>query len=152
MASYFFDSSAIVKRYAAEVGSSWVMNLTDPVSGHTIYVVRVTGAEVASALVRKRPPLLPADLVRALADFKRDFLHQYQRLAANDVVVIRAMTLAETHHLRGYDAVQLAAALELLAVNLAAGLPSPIFVSADVHLNTAAVAEGLTVDNPNSHP
>jgi hypothetical protein len=35
---------------------------------------------------------------------------------------------------------------------LAAGLSPLTFVSADDHLNDAASAEGLTVDNPNAHP
>ena len=29
MEVYYFDSSALVKRYAVEIGSSWVINLTD---------------------------------------------------------------------------------------------------------------------------
>lgn len=34
MADYFFDSSALVKRYVREVGSDWVGQLTDPPAGH----------------------------------------------------------------------------------------------------------------------
>ena len=33
MAVYFFDSSALVKRYAQETGSAWVEILTDPQAG-----------------------------------------------------------------------------------------------------------------------
>ena len=62
------------------------------------------------------------------------------------------MTLAETYGLRGYDAVQLAAAVEVNASYRSAGLPPITLVSADVELNAAASAEGLTVDNPNFHP
>ena len=61
------------------------------------------------------------------------------------------MLLAETHALRGYDAVQLAAALEVYRERRRAGLPTPTFISADIGLNTAATAEGLTVDDPNTH-
>lgn len=64
----------------------------------------------------------------------------------------RAMLLAEAHALRGYDAVQLAAALTVDASYRAAGLPPITLLSADTELNVAATAEGLTVDNPNSHP
>ena len=62
------------------------------------------------------------------------------------------MTLAETHAIRGYDAVQLAAALEVHAFCLALGMPAPTLISADVDLNAAATAEGLAVDDPNAHP
>jgi len=35
---------------------------------------------------------------------------------------------------------------------LAAGLPAVTFISADTELNAAAMAEGLTIENLNSHP
>lgn len=63
-----------------------------------------------------------------------------------------AMILAKKYALRGYDAVQLAAALDANKELLAAGLPALIVVSADGELNTAAIAEGLEVANPNDYP
>lgn len=152
MASFFFDSSAIVKRYVIEQGTTWVQQLTDPSAGHRIDAVQVTGAEVVSALVRRIPPLAPPDLARVLADFKSDWLHQYQRLLVNDTIVSQAMQLTERYRLRGYDSIQLAAGQELLTAHLAAGVPAPTFVSADAQLHAAALAEGLRVDDPNSHP
>ena len=67
-------------------------------------------------------------------------------------LVNRAMTLAETYGLRGFDAVQLAAACEVQALCIASGIPSLFFLSADRVLNDAAIAEGLSVDDPNAHP
>jgi hypothetical protein len=61
------------------------------------------------------------------------------------------MALAETHAIRGYDAVQLAAAVEVRAASLAAGTTMTL-ISADLSLNTAAVAEGVSVEDPNLHP
>lgn len=61
------------------------------------------------------------------------------------------MTLAEKHGLRGYDSVQLAAAVELQIVRNSLSLSGITFVCADDHLNVAAVAEGLLVENPNNH-
>jgi len=63
-------------------------------------------------------------------------------------LIARAMDLAEVHALRGYDAMQLAAALQ---ANVRRRTPIT-FVSADVALNAAATAEGLPVDDPNAHP
>ena len=57
-----------------------------------------------------------------------------------------------THTLRAYDAVQLASALVANRQIIQAGLPSPIFVSADKRLLNAAQVEGLQIDDPNSHP
>ena len=67
-------------------------------------------------------------------------------------MVAQAMDFAQSRFLRGYDAVQLAVAWELQTRRRALGLPALILVSADDDLNTAATAEGLMVDNPNSHP
>jgi predicted nucleic acid-binding protein len=152
VASFFFDSSAIVKRYLTEVGSAWVRSMTDPAAGHELFLVRITGVEVVSAFVRKQPPLPAADLARALADFKQDLQSHYQLSAVTPTLIALAMDVAERRRLRGYDAIQLAAALELLQVAQAIGAPALTFISADSHLNTTAAAEGLIVDNPLNHP
>ena len=62
------------------------------------------------------------------------------------------MMLAETHGLRAYDAVQLAAVLELQASRTAGGLAPISLVSSDRDLNAAATASGLLVEDPNLHP
>ena len=61
------------------------------------------------------------------------------------------MDLAEKYALRGYDAVQLAAALEVHNERLAFDLSAPTLISSDHALNDAAIAQGLTVDDPNLH-
>lgn len=71
----------------------------------------------------------------------------YFRVAVTDAVIHSAMALARRYALRGYDAVQLATALEVKQ-----SMPSVILVSADVELNAAAMAENLAVEDPNSHP
>ena len=50
-----------------------------------------------------------------------------------------------------YDAVQLAAALEVGRLHQAVGLGSVTLISADGELNIAATVEGLRVDDPNAH-
>ena len=42
MALYFFDSSALVKRYVHEQGSVWVRETTASVSGHLIHISILT--------------------------------------------------------------------------------------------------------------
>jgi uncharacterized protein len=147
---YYFDTSALVKRYVAETGSAWVRAITTPASGNEIYVARISAVEGVSALVRQSPPL--GNLSAVLADLQFDFFHQYQRLALSNSVVATAMRLAEAHRLRGYDAVQLASAVELNAARIGAGLAALTFVSADHSLNAAAHAESLPIEDPNDHP
>ena len=62
-----------------------------------------------------------------------------------------AMRLANSHALRAYDAVQLAAALEILRQRQEAGLDPITLISADQALNIAATVERMAVDDPNSH-
>jgi len=153
LAVYFFDSSAIVKHYVQEMGTQWVNSIIDPKAGNEIYLARITGVEVVSALVRRgRDGTISAqDATIALAKFRKDFNGEYQALEMNASVLTRAMSLAEAHALRGYDAVQLAAALEVNDFCLTVGVLTFMLISSDVALNTAATTEGLVVDNPNNH-
>jgi predicted nucleic acid-binding protein len=79
VAAYFFDSSALVKRYARETGTAWVLSVTDPTAGHAIYAARITGVEVVSALTRqtRNGVLLPTAAATALVQFRYDLAHQY---------------------------------------------------------------------------
>jgi len=39
MATYFLDTSAVVKRYVpAEQGHAWIVALCDPAQGHILYI------------------------------------------------------------------------------------------------------------------
>jgi predicted nucleic acid-binding protein len=153
VAVYFFDSSALVKRYAQETGSEWILALTEPAAGHSLYMARITAVEVVSALTRRQRggSVSETDASTAMADFRHDLSHQYRVIEITPTVITRAMQLAETHGLRGYDAVQLAAALMVQKMRETLGLSALELVSADRDLNEAAAAEDLTVDNPNSH-
>lgn len=151
MAVYYFDSSGIVKRYAEERGSQWVLSIVDPAVGHHIYLARIAGVEVVSALTRQRTSgsLSAFEAATAITQFRYDFTHQYRPIEITAALIERAMALAETHSLRGYDAVQLATALEVHAHGLDLGMPALSLVSADSELNNAAPVEGLIVENPN---
>jgi predicted nucleic acid-binding protein len=154
MAIYYMDSSGIVKRYIHEIGSAWVVSITDPAIGNDIFTVRVTSVEVVSAIARRnRGGGIPSDdAATAIATFKNDWQNEYQIVEVTEALVNRAISLAETRGLRGYDAIQLAAACEIHDLCTLAGLPPLIFVSADTELNLAAISEGQMIDDPNSHP
>ena len=67
-------------------------------------------------------------------------------------LITAAMSVARTHGLRAYDAIQLTAALEVNRQRQALGFQAVTLVSADQELNAAAIAEGMTVDDPSTHP
>ena len=150
MTEYYFDTSALVKRYAQEVGTPWVLGLIE--SGSNISIVSITGPEMIAAFHRKaRLGEISGEAATQASDnFKEDYRGVYQivEISSEDVME-SAMSLAETHNLRGYDAVQLAAAMSLKNPGGRADL---IFVSADINLNAAATSEGMVTDNPNDHP
>lgn len=153
MAAYFFDSSALVKRYAREVGTTWVISLFRSASANRIYAGRIASVEVISALTRRSRSgrLAPNTAARAIERFRRAFAGKLRKVELTERLIERA-ALAEKHALRGYDAVHLAAALEASDARIALATTPLTLISADNELNAAAAAEGLAVDNPNNHP
>ncbi len=154
MDDYFFDSSAIVKRYLSETGTAWVEGITNLKTGNNTFLARITCVETVSAVARRARggSITQADAQKALSLFRHDFSNNYYKIEITATLLNDAMQLAEKHFLRGYDAVQLAAALELRVELQATGATNLTFVSADDALNLAASVEGLTVENPNNHP
>ncbi len=153
MADYFLDSSAIVKRYINESGSGFVERLIDPQHGNNVFIAEITRAEVASAFARRRKgtTLAEKDAVTALNSFTIDFNDLYLIAAISTEMVEAAASIATKYALRGYDAVQLAAALAANRNLTENGYDALKFVSADGDLNSTATAEGLSVENPNDH-
>ncbi len=125
MAAYFFDSSALVKRYATEAGTAWVTALLDPMARNRIYIARITGVEVVSALTRKQRGqfISVVDAAAAITRFRQDFANRFRIVEVTAALTAVAMSLAETYALRGYDAVQLAAAHQAQQRRLARGIP-----------------------------
>jgi predicted nucleic acid-binding protein len=154
LAAYYLDTSALAKRYAREQGTAWVTALTDPATGNDIFTVRITGPELIAALFRKvrTGELSLIDATRSARNFRRDWAYRYQVIEVDDVMAERAMDLAESHGLRGYDSVHLAAALNLHTRRSAMGLAVLTFVSADNPQLRTADAEGLRTENPDRQP
>src|SRR5262245_14033869 len=153
MSAYYFDSSALVKYYAQEVGTTWVSGLIDAQPSNEIFTALITGAEIVAAIKRReRMNLITAsDVSAVLALFRNQFRIRFKAFRTSDVVVDRAMNLAETHNLRGYDAIQLASALLIEERMTTQGVGLLTLISADNDLNQAAQAEGLLTDDPNQH-
>ncbi len=154
MADYFLDTSALVKRHANEFGSLWIRSLTRPKAAHTLYIARITAVEVYSAITRRQRGrhLSSAQAGAILGHFRRHLAQRYNVLEMTPAVFTKAMLAARKHGLRAYDAVQLTVALELDRLNQQANFGPVTLLSSDRDLNNAAMAEGLTVDDPTTHP
>lgn len=99
MAVYFFDSSAIVKRYLIETGTAWVGSITDLAAGNKVYLTRVTLVEVISAITRRTrgSGLSATGASKAITDFRDDFGNEYSVIELTPTLIERAADLAEAH-------------------------------------------------------
>jgi predicted nucleic acid-binding protein len=153
-ATFFADSSALVKRYVQETGTSWLRRLTRRSTSTVIYIAQITVVEVTSAVARRRKgrTLTSAKASSILHRFRKHLAGRYTVLEITPALFNDAARLANKHALRAYDAVQLAAALEINQIEQDAGFAPVMLISSDQSLNDAARAEGLTVDDPRAHP
>ena len=153
MSAYFFDSSGLVKRYIAETGSGWIIGLIKPSANNVIFIASITGVEVVSAIARRRKGLSLSSLQaqKGIFRFQRDFRRRFVEIPLKSQLIEDAMAIADKYELRGYDAVQLASAIDTNRLRLSSNLSPIVFISADNNLNSAATREGLAVENPNNH-
>ena len=150
----YVDTSALVKRYVAEVGSAWVRRLLAHPAQYVIYTSALSQVEVISALQRRvrEGSLAEAQAQRLAHRVTIHFAQRYQVVALTQAIVDQACVGLQAHPLRAADAVHLACALTIRRITQEQGLPPPSFVVADTALRTAATAEGFVVDNPLQHP
>lgn len=108
----YLDTSALVKLYVEEDGTpavaAWVAE------AHVVATARIAYAEARAAFARhhREGALTPALLRRIVARLDEDW-GRYTVLEVTDVLVRNAGRFAEAYALRGFDAVHLAAAVEL---------------------------------------
>ena len=150
----YVDTSALVKRYVAEVGSAWVRRLLAHPAQYVIYTSALSQVEVISALQRRvrEGSLAEAQAQRLAHRVTVHFAQRYQVVALTQAVVDQACVGLQTHPLRAADAVHLACALTIRRITQEQGLPPPSFVVADTALRAAATAEGFVADDPLQHP
>lgn len=106
----YIDTSALIKRYVQETGSTGVVALVEQADlvGSTI-MARV---EMAAALAKaaRMQWVTVTGAQSAWQDFDKHW-PSFARLAVTNPLVERASQITWEHHLRGYDAIHLATAL-----------------------------------------
>lgn len=132
------DTSSLVKLYLDEPHSDLVHEWMR--MAHTAATSRVAYPEMLAALARRRREgdLNDESFRRAKATFG----NQWSDFAVMELNETMAGELAITHALRGFDAIHLAAAVELL--RHVTSVPV-VFTAFDARLARAARAEGLGV-------
>jgi len=134
---HYLDTSAIVKLMAAETGSDSVKMVVDTSDG--LHTCRIAYPEARAAIAAmERGSRLDREGVHA-AKVVLEWL--WVRVSVQEVTATLATAagdLAERHALRGFDALHLAAALEVAADDL-------VMATWDLRLSRAAQTSGLRV-------
>jgi predicted nucleic acid-binding protein len=149
MNHFYFDASALFKRYHDEAGSIFINALFDQShqNGYVFYTSMLTGIEFCSAIRRhQREGGVDAETAEAIIQTflleSEKTLHTFQ---VDHQIIQLAMTLISIHPLKAYDAVQLATCLE--AKRIFAHNDLIYFVCDDNQLREAGRMEGVKVLN-----
>ena len=153
MNAFFFDGSALVKRFAAEPGQALVDSLFARVGRERLMCLMLGVAEVAAALIRKRNGgiITPTTYATAMADPRAEILNSadFAKLASDNSVVNSSISLLEKHPINATDAIVLYVVLQATA-QLRADGDDLVLVCSDRRLLRAAQAEGLLTFDPES--
>ncbi|MFN2393658.1 MAG: type II toxin-antitoxin system VapC family toxin [Pyrinomonadaceae bacterium] len=151
---YYADSSSLVKRHVAEIGSHWVRNEFNAASGNIVITAKISVVEVLSALNRRQreAALTTTDYQDIAKDFLKVIELEYETIEITDAVLLESKRLLEVYPLRAGDAVQLASAIISQNLLSAKNLSPLTFLASDVRLLNAAQGEGLITDDPQNHP
>lgn len=134
----YLDSSAIIKRFAAEKGSERVRRIVE--QEEPIATAKIAYAEIHSGLARKRREgCFPSGQYALVCRRVELDWNSYLRIELTDEVLSLARELIQRHPLRGFDAIHLASAL-ILKASLGEQIT---FVGADERQLEAAAKESL---------
>ena len=134
----YVDTSTIIKLLVDEVGTAEAAAIWDVAD--TLVTVRIAHVEARAALAAaRRHRRITATVLRDALAGLEVLWSQLSVVEVDEELMRLAGDLAETHNLRGYDAVHLAAA-HLVGAG--------VFSSADRRLCDAASASGFHVANP----
>jgi len=135
----YFDTSALIPLLITEAGSVFARQLWN--SADRVTSVRLMYPEARAALAQAhRLQRLSARQLRTAVRGLDDVYDQLDMVEVDAALARRGGELAETHALRGYDAVHLAAADRL-------DDPELVMVAGDHSLLSAAGAENLATAN-----
>lgn len=149
MTTFFFDTSALLKHYIDESGSTRVRALVQTSPGPMV-VSAITRVEMACAFARREREgsLSSARRDKLWQAFRYDTFHRFRFIRVDAATLAAAEQLAFRHSLRAYDAVQLASAQMAARRLKKIGRRGIVFLSADIRLLTFAQLEGFVVLNP----
>lgn len=156
MYHFYFDASALVKRYIREVGSDKVIFLFDNVPLNRLRCLTLGAAEVFWVCVRKKNDgrITPHEFTHAVVNLTREVTSDasdFYTAPVPDALVWTSFNLVETYSINSVDAMVLRSALET-ARELDSTGDTLVLVASDQRLLRAASNEGLPIFNPEIDP
>jgi len=144
MSIYYFDSSALIKRYHYELGTDVVDRIIENEDSE-IYVSSISLIEVISTLRRKvkAHKITKAKFVKLKGAFLYEISHAFTLIPIDESIIVDAVHIAEKYGTKSLDSIHLASALRLKNIT-----SNPIFVSSDKELIKYAYSEGFKIINP----
>ena len=149
---FYFDASALVKRYTEEAGSEKVDFLFQNVPLNRLMCLAIGVAEVFSICVRKRNDgritrhhfeqavgYLDTEVINTESDF--------ETVPAQNALIWESIRLMDTHSINSVDAILLCSVLNI-AANLRNEQNELVLIASDQRLLRAAQTEGLLCFNP----
>jgi predicted nucleic acid-binding protein len=138
--NYYFDTSALLKRYIHEDGSDRVDSII--VSASKIFVSLICELEVRSVLRRllQMKEIDPSEVVSIATQFERD-LELFSIVPIVDAVIVNAKMAIDRHQLRSLDSIQFGSFVYVQK-------EAKCFVSGDVKLVAACRKEQLRYIQP----
>ena len=149
---FYFDASALAKRYIEEIGSDKVDFIFANVPLGRLQCLTIGAMEVFWICVRKRNDgrITASQFTQATGHLKHAVINSqsdFRTISVPDSLVWNSMPLIEIHSLNSVDAMVLSSALEV-ATNLRRTGDTLVLVASDQRLLRAARAEGLQIFNP----
>lgn len=156
MYHFYFDASALVKRYTREVGSDRVIFLFENVPLNRLRCLTLGAAEVFWVCVRKKNDgrITPHEFTHAVVNLTREVTSDasdFYTAPVPDSLVWESLNLVETYSINSTDAMVLRSAIET-AVELNSTDDTLVLVASDQRLLRAASNEGLLIFNPEIDP
>lgn len=149
---FYFDASALVKRYTEEIGSDKVDFLFQNVPLNRLMCLAIGVAEVFSICVRKRNDgritrhhfeqavgYLDSEVINIESDF--------ETIPVQNALIWESISLMDTHSINSVDAILLCSALDIVT-NLRDENNELVLITSDQRLLRAAQIEGLLCFNP----
>jgi len=148
---FFLDTSALSKRYVAEIGTPLVNHLFNTVPKQRMIASILMLGELVSILVRKKNSGHISEMVylQVMAEFRAELADEIGIMlqSVSDDLVRASLPLIEQYSLNATDAIILRSALNV-ANALRAADDDLVLVTTDIRLSNAAQSTKLLVWNP----